>query len=359
MAQQVTPRVRPRKALDSTTKEDPVTQVTTDPEEVAEAHAKAAEDPIASGKIEPETGQPEHEEIPTESQPTNGSAGAEAKSKLQIMDLTEVEAYFKSLWYGQPGVGKTVLAGSVVEVPDMCPVLFVDAEGGTMSVQNKKGIRYVRVRSYADILELIKLLRDPEAQKFYKTIVIDSLSEVERIVRMGVVAEAVKNDPSHDREIPYQQDWNRNSERNRRIVRILRDLPYNIIFTALSRDIRDDATGTSNTRIALPGQLADEVAGFIDVVGLLTTQVVRKDNKRVLIRRLAVQPTGRFVAKDRSNKLGPVVDQPTMLKIYNLIHGKSKPIEEEIEAETTEEQPTETKQPNEKAETPQEELVEA
>src|SRR3982750_820294 len=53
---------------------------------------------------------------------------------LPIVRVAEKERLFNMLVYGMPGVGKTVLAGSVTEIEEMAPVLFVDVEGGTMSI---------------------------------------------------------------------------------------------------------------------------------------------------------------------------------------------------------------------------------
>src|SRR5688572_21297820 len=63
--------------------------------------------------------------------------GAAALSRLGGIDVQRVHDVlfnFNMMIYGPPGVGKTVLCGSAAEVIEMSPVLFVDVEGGTLSV---------------------------------------------------------------------------------------------------------------------------------------------------------------------------------------------------------------------------------
>ena len=42
---------------------------------------------------------------------------------------------FKMLLHGLSGTGKTSLAGTASKVEDLCPILFVDTEGGTMPLK--------------------------------------------------------------------------------------------------------------------------------------------------------------------------------------------------------------------------------
>ena len=46
------------------------------------------------------------------------------------------QRYLKLLIYGSPGVGKTSLAGSAVEVPSMRDVLMINAELGVLAIED-------------------------------------------------------------------------------------------------------------------------------------------------------------------------------------------------------------------------------
>jgi hypothetical protein len=95
-----------------------------------------------------------------------------------------IKAPINMLIYGEPGIGKTRLAGSSIMVPEMCPVLLLDFEGGTLSL--------------AGDYKAVEVWPDPEGEKRptwkdvdtlygtlynknpYKTIILDSLTEVQK-----------------------------------------------------------------------------------------------------------------------------------------------------------------------------------
>lgn len=255
-----------------------------------------------------------------------------SKYSIEITDLEEVEELLNMLIYGPPGVGKTVLAASARDVTELAPVLLVDFEAGTRSIVDRKGIRFIRIRKWSEILELLKMLRDPEIQSYFKTIIIDPINEMQKMIMANVIQEAVANDPSHDKEVPYQADWGRNAERCRKVLRYLRDAPYNVIFVALSKEQRDDTDGSVHFKPALPGQLADEVGAYLDIVGFLRTTSARSaedPRKRQIVRRIAFQSTGKFTSKDRTWKLGGYISNPSMSKIWTLMHQEGEIIVED------------------------------
>lgn len=246
----------------------------------------------------------------------------EPKYSIKITDLDEVDEALNMLIYGPPGVGKTVLAASARDVAELAPVLLVDFEGGTRSILDRKGIRFIRIKKWKELLELMKMLRDPVLQKQFKTIIIDPVNEMQKMIMANVIAEAVVKDQTHDREVPYQADWGRNAERTRKIIKIFRDGPFNVIFTCLSKEQRDETDGSTTFKPALPGQLSDEIGAAIDIVGFLRTTSARSSDdprKRQVVRRIAFQSTGKFTSKDRTWKLGGYITNPSMRKIWDKI----------------------------------------
>lgn len=257
-------------------------------------------------------------------------------------DLTEPGTSLDSLKFlvhGPPGVGKTYLCGSAADSDDMKPVLFIDTEGGTLTIRGKD-VRVVRVRGYQEMTKLIVWLRKNPGR--FKTIVFDSLTEFQKVVMQEIIRQEVQAATRpRDPEVPEQRDWQKSHERIRKVVRALRDLPdTHIIFTTLTREVKDEASGFITYKPALPGQLADEIAGFIDVVGYLHIERIRetKNGKTVrrLERRIQFQPgKDRIVVKDRSDNLGYHITSPTLPAMMEAIHaGKSTsdmPFEEEVE----------------------------
>lgn len=218
------------------------------------------------------------------------------------------------LVYGNPGVGKTVLAGSADVVPEMRPVLFLDVEGGTLSLRDRyPEVEVVRVQSWNDIQKVYDALFNRQTE--YKTVVVDSLTEIQKFSMYTIMDFVVRKDPDRDPDVPSMREWGKNIEQIRKLVRAFRDLPINTIFTALEKSEKDTRTGVVSIKPYLSGKLADEVAGFMDIVSYQYTKVQDGEVKRLLL----TSATEKQVAKDRTGRLPIVLEEPNMDKIYDVI----------------------------------------
>ncbi len=233
----------------------------------------------------------------------------------------------KFLVHAPPGIGKTYLCGTAADEESMTPVLYIDTEGGTLTIRDKN-VHIVKVTGYADMVKLVKWVRDNPGH--FKTIVFDSLTEFQKVVMQEIIrGEVAASSRPRDPEVPEQRDWQKSHERIRKVVRALRDIPdTHIVFTCLTREIKDDITNTVTFKPSLPGQLADEIAGFIDIVGYLHMQrdqeVVDGKKETILTRRIQFQPVSkqRVIVKDRSANLGTYIDNPTLPKMMKAIRGE-------------------------------------
>src|SRR5262245_16845975 len=105
------------------------------------------------------------------------------------------------LVYGEAGAGKTVLCGSASEVEEMAPVLFIDVEAGTLSLRAfYPRVEVVRVESMADMNNVFMALRQGEGG--YKTVVLDSLTEIQKFSMNDIMRNLVKQEPDRDPDIP-------------------------------------------------------------------------------------------------------------------------------------------------------------
>jgi len=244
---------------------------------------------------------------------------ATAKQKLGGLEVNRVEnrtPYMNMMIYGNSGVGKTRLCGSAVEVEELAPVLFVDIEGGLLTLEScYPQVEYVRVMTWQKLQDVYnELYRNPGR---YKTIVLDSLTEIQKFSMDGIMKEVVQKDSDRDPDVPSIREWGNNGEQTRKFVRGFRDLPCNTIFTALAVHDKDSRTGMIMTTPSLSGKLKQEVAGFLDIVAYYYMKKVGDKMQRLLL----TQATEQQVAKDRSDRLPPVVEEPTMLQLYQLITG--------------------------------------
>lgn len=220
--------------------------------------------------------------------------------------------------YGEPGIGKTVLAGSSDAVPVLRPVLFIDMEGGTESLRHTyPEVEVVRVKSWKEMQQLYNALADTDHG--YQTVIIDSLSEAQKFNMNYIMVDVAANNDKMIEEVPSMREWGINLEQMRKFVRGFRDLEINTIFTCLAAKDKDVRTGKQLFSPALSGKLAGEIAGFLDEVFFMYMKEREVDGEVIQQRLLLTGKTETIVAKDRSGKLPQVIEDPTMDSIYKLI----------------------------------------
>jgi phage nucleotide-binding protein len=237
---------------------------------------------------------------------------------LPIVKVADRPPHFNMLVYGESGAGKTTLAGSADAVPEMRKILVLDIEGGLLSIKNKyPNVESTRIKSWDDMQRVYDALY--AGGHGFNTVIIDSLTEAQKMSMDQVMRRLVAEHEERDADVPGIREWNINIEQTRKFVRSFRDLPVNTIFTALAKSDKNQRTGASRTKPSLSGKVADEVAGFLDIVSYLYTKEHDGVNKRMLLCG-ATQDT---VAKDRTDKLEQVIIDPNMATIWNAVKGIS------------------------------------
>jgi len=158
--------------------------------------------------------------------------------KLTVQDVAR---NMKICVYGPQGAGKTTFAAMAQDHPDMKDVLFLDCEGGLMSVVSRGDIHYERIHSTAQLEEVFWKIAngDPEYRQF-RTFVIDSVTELQAVNIEEVVSESIEKEKRRgrvDRSIdePHLRDYGKRTSRLRRILRWYKNLPVNAIPTALPK----------------------------------------------------------------------------------------------------------------------------
>lgn len=235
------------------------------------------------------------------------------RDKLEVSAPMDSITYLNLLIYGEPGAGKTYLAGTAQDDEDTSPILFLDVEGGTVTLRKRKDIDVKQVRSIEEVIEVHRMLA-LENEGYYKTVVVDSLSELQKLDMREVMKAAVRDRPQQDEDVPSQREWGKSGERIRRIVRGYRDLQMNTIFTCLAGSERDNNNRTI-LYPSLPGKLRAEIPGFIDVCGYLYSKIEEDE----YVRRIQFAKTETVVAKDRTSALGDVVENPSIPLLWNMI----------------------------------------
>lgn len=240
---------------------------------------------------------------------------------LPILSAADQTDLLKSLFYGDAGSGKTLLAATAREVPELNPMIYMDIEGGTKTFKHKyPDIPVVRIEnrwnknkeiSYYGWDLFTNLVEALTADEHYKLAVVDSLSELYALAMFKVMRELVKSKPHRDPDIPDKREWAKASAQVAQEVRKLIHLPKHIIMTAL-RDTRTDDEGriTAHTPV-LAGKLTFRIAGFFNELGYLES--FTKGGK--IERRLLTQPANKYLAKSRDDRMPATIVNPTMSEI--------------------------------------------
>lgn len=255
--------------------------------------------------------------------------------------------WLKILIYGSPGMGKSTLAGSSVDVPAMRDVLLIDAESGDLALQdnprvlNPDEITHVRVSNFMTVAHIqtflkahcirrdandIDGMRQVEANlkgvapseikvpRKFRTVIIDSLSEVEAYCMYGLLKYdegTILTGASDEIDVARFDEFRKNNMMVNTLVRALRDLPMHVIFTC-GQQYTQDEMKRFHYSPQLTGKLAIQVQGFLDVVGFLRAGTAEASGDAP--RRLFVQPIERFSAKNRRASFKEAfLENPTML----------------------------------------------
>jgi phage nucleotide-binding protein len=215
---------------------------------------------------------------------------------MQIMKLAQAIRPHapKVLIYGDSGIGKTTLIGSLPG-----KVLIVSAESGLLSLSFASGddrFDVVEIEAVDDLIAVHKHLTSKTHG--YDWVALDSISEIAEVV---LTAEKKKvSDP--------RQAYGAVIERVTAAMRAFRDLPIGVYFSAKLAKVKDDATGRITYGISMPGaKLGDAVPYLFDeVFRLVCVDEVDPDGNRVPVRYLQTSGDARSIAKDRSGALDPL-----------------------------------------------------
>lgn len=240
---------------------------------------------------------------------------------------------FKALVYGDPGAGKTFLAGTAQDHPNMANVHVLNIDGGMMTLAERGDIAATDIKSsYQLEEELYRIAAHDPKYEGVKTAVIDNISELQTIDLEGTARQEYKERQKKNKDYTideiYLEDYGVSGKRVARVLRGFRDLPINVIYIAHKKDKKRRNSDTiEESKPMLTEKLCTAVTGYMDFVWYLYTAdtPVNLDNGQQINethRYMLTQPYNGFICKTRGTKfaqaLGTVVQDPTFPEIMDL-----------------------------------------
>lgn len=209
--------------------------------------------------------------------------------------------------YGEGGVGKTSFAATAPR-----PII-ADCENGS---------KYFGLRGISTDVALIERWSDMKqfteiaTSDKYDTVVIDPIGELmDKLMRY--MAEKADSKLVQKDGAPTMAGWGWLKHTMRKFLKVLRDSGKNIIIIAHVEEKEDEGRLIKRPMVAT--KLSEELVNMVDIVGYMTTVNDNEsgDTKRVIV----VDPASdRYVAKDRTGKLGRIIE-PDFTKIVDGVRG--------------------------------------
>jgi len=215
---------------------------------------------------------------------------------------------FNCLLSGESGTGKTPFAATLEACKQTSPCLLLDVDAGSMSIISDPKPSIIEIDSWVDVTKIYALLKKQDWKKLteltgretlegYKSVVIDSGTELEYVLRSLVLSE------DSAREVPEQQHYLKTQERFRRLYRAFRDLPMSLVVTAGVRELKDDISGIVRHYPAFQPALTKDLIRMTDLVLFVNVELIEKK----WVRTLQTHLSQRIIARDRSQKLAPII----------------------------------------------------
>lgn len=257
---------------------------------------------------------------------------------MKIYPLKKSKPFIKVLVYGKPGVGKTTFAASAQDHPELRDVLVINVEGGLLSVSDKN-LLVADVGRNDDASTNGKTMQDVEdvawniftrkpGYEKIKTVVVDSLTELQARDLEDLVAKGRERKPKkpdgtlRTADEIFQEDYGQDTARMRRIFRMLRDAPINLVCTALTKSVMpaNVARGQTAEPIEvlpnLTNKVGESLMGYMDFVWFFYKDA---DGNRAIL----TQTKGVYQAKTRYDKfqqaIGTNVKNPNLPDLYNTL----------------------------------------
>lgn len=231
--------------------------------------------------------------------------------QFQIVNAGKSVAHtsIKCLVYGDSGAGKSFLAASA---PNPL-ILLTEANGQASIMHSNPSADIIHINNDIMLGQVLKDICDnPKDWEKYDTIVIDSLTEMQRLIKDRITNQGKKQ--------MRLQDWGILADNMRALIRRIRTIQKNVVCLCLLETQLEEETGIRHLKPAFEGKkTGGEIAQFFNFVGFLyTSQETVKENETKTVRSLMVEGPSRVMCKPTYPLTGSIKD-PNLTNLFNLI----------------------------------------
>ena len=244
---------------------------------------------------------------------------------IQKVEEAAKGAGIKAILHGEAGSGKTY---SISTIPEPESVLILSAEAGLMSIRdNAKGMDVIVIKKIDDLREAFEFLRSDEKAKKYKTVVLDSLSEIAQQVLTaerggkGLEFSSVGNSMAATKAVDGRAVYGNMAERVINLIKAFRDLEgMNVILICQQVRIQDES-GRMYYGPSMPGkQVGPAIPYLTDLVFALRIRPNPETGELERMFQTSKLANEMYESKTRRGALD-MMEPPHWGNIFNKING--------------------------------------